>query len=84
MENNLNTESKPKPNSIFNSNLIGIKRNNEIINALNSLDLFKNSPIPNKQTPNKQNNQAQIEQIKTQITNLYLDDKGASGSGPNL
>ncbi len=75
MENNLNTELKPKPNSIFNSNSIGIKRNNEIINVLNSLDLFKNNPILNKHTPNKE---------KVQLSQLYLDDKGASGSGPNL
>ncbi len=68
-------------NYIFNSNSIGIKRNNEIVNVLNSLDLFKNNPIPNKHTPNKEKVQ---QQIPVQLSQLYLDDKGASGSGPNL
>jgi len=88
MENNLNT--KLKPNSVFNSKSIGIKRNNEIINALNSLDLFKNNPIynnqtSNKQTSNKQTSNKQIEQIHAQIEQIsYLNDNGASGDGPNL
>ncbi len=74
----MSSGSTPKIiNSVFNSNNLNQNDTDNIINILNSLDLFKNNPIPNKNPSNKKN---LINPLISQRPNMfYLNDKGASG-----